>query len=236
MDKWSTRGSAYFLEELLRAWGVGASELRRWLADGRLRAHVWLPVMSVYRALEVAECSADLCHWEGYAAMSPCCCYRLFRSGQVRLREFVCGRSGERYELPGRADDVVVELGDLVILDAEKSRFEVEGNAKAASLAGRCEESPGDRFESDSSFKLIKYLGNEYRLGDLQAAVLKELWRRAKEGDPWQSGKAVLSRVGSQSYSLSSLFRRNPVWRELVQSDGRGSYRLRTDKVRVVDE
>jgi hypothetical protein len=51
----------------------------------------------------------------------------------------------------------------------------------------------------------------------------------AEAGQPWQNGKALLTTAGSRSLKMVDVFKSKPEWRELIQSDGRGNYRLRFD-------
>lgn len=239
------RKIGYALSDLKICWKVRSSDLQQWLSDGDLQAHVWLPVMSAYKMLESAEGETyrriwELCHWEGYVPISRHFCHRLFRHGRVRLREFESCPSGERYSLPETAEDLVIELEDLVVLEKERLRFE-----DSHCLSGMCDEiepfkphsqdaeTDAGGFSADSAFKIIRYEGNEYRLGDMQAKVLLQLYESAKDGEPWQSGKRLLEQAGSQSFTLSNLFKRNPVWRKVVLSDGRGAYRLSHKLTRI---
>ena len=48
----------------------------------------------------------------------------------------------------------------------------------------------------------------------------------AGRGEPWQSGKAILAAAGSRSLKMSDVFKSKKNWRLLIESDGRGAYRL----------
>ena len=62
----------------------------------------------------------------------------------------------------------------------------------------------------------------------MQAKVVKILHQTHLENDPWRSGKAVLLEAGSASMQMFQVFRshKDPHWRLLIDSDGRGLYRL----------
>lgn len=234
----------YALSDLKECWGISRSELQQWLVNGDLSTHVWLPVMSVYKHFEendgvTLKLISELSHWEGYASISRHYCHRLFRQGSIHLREFSSDASGQRYKLPEASDDVIVNVEDLVILEEERRRFEAEHH-----LAGTCPNvravnhrpeqlQKSDGLVADHSFKIIKQHNNEYRLGDMQAKILRQLYESAKDGNPWQNGKKLLQEAGSQSFTLSNIFKRNPIWKKLIISDGRGSYRLNSSSVRL---
>jgi hypothetical protein len=78
----------------------------------------------------------------------------------------------------------------------------------------------------DPTYRIVRINDRDYRFGETQARVLRLLSEAAYKGEPWQNGKHLLRLAGSQSFSLSNLFKRHSVWRELVLSNKRGFYRL----------
>ena len=163
--------------------------------------------------------------------MSRHYCHRLFRHGSIHLREFIADQKEARYTLPEAAEDISIHLDDLVVLAAESRRFELTYGLLSPGRGGVAanQESGETPLETsylitDCDFKMIKHSGKEYRLGDIQARILRQLFESAKDGHPWQNGKKLLQNAGSQSYNLSNVFKRNPIWKELIISDGRGSY------------
>lgn len=221
---------SYTLEELQIRWRAGSEDMRQWLVHGILSAHVWLPVMSVFRIREKSEGNArkqimELCHWEGHTMVSRHSCYRLFRRERIYLREFTCADLQECYSLPDTADDISISLHDLVILRDECTRFETThriGNSQAKQTNDS--DLPHGYF--DTGFKTLSYAGRDYVFGDIQSSILRQLHEAAMTGEPWCSGKRLLAHAGSQSFTLSNIFKRNPVWREIILSDGRGAYRM----------
>lgn len=70
-------------------------------------------------------------------------------------------------------------------------------------------------------------IGNlTFRFGILQANVVRILIEARRSGTPWLPGKTVLSRAGSTSFRLADLFKSQPEWRQLIESDGSGLYRI----------
>lgn len=227
----------FVLEDLRQSWQASTGDLRHWLVQGALVCNVWLPVMSVFKVVDFAGMSelgevGQLCHWEGYVPLTRHCCHRLFKRKKAYLREFACSRTSQRYVLPDSADAVDVELMDLVVFDEERLRFErsLEVREPLKATAGLSADQTfrlrGESRSVDSSFKIVSYRGEEYRFGDMQANILRLLRDAAMRGEPWQSGKLLLHKAGSQSFALSNVFKRHPIWRELIHSDRRGSYRL----------
>ena len=56
--------------------------------------------------------------------------------------------------------------------------------------------------------------------------AVRALHEAARRGEPWQSGKAILAAAGSRSLKMSDVFKSKKNWRLLIESDGRGAYRL----------
>lgn len=71
--------------------------------------------------------------------------------------------------------------------------------------------------------------GYRFRLGPIQAQVVRALHEAALRGEAWQSGKAILSSAGSKSLRMADVFKSQQDWRELIRSDRRGGYRLNVD-------
>ena len=85
---------------------------------------------------------------------------------------------------------------------------------------------PAGGFHASADYQSVRCHGREFRLGPIQAQVVRILHAAAKQGDPWQSGKAVLSSAGSRSLKMADVFKSKKDWPLLIESNGRGAYRL----------
>jgi hypothetical protein len=56
--------------------------------------------------------------------------------------------------------------------------------------------------------------------------VLRRLKSAGESDQPWVSGKTLLADSGAATMRLIDLFKRKPVWRQLIIADGKGCYRL----------
>lgn len=213
----------YSIDELARAWNDKTEVLQHWIVRGYLNAVVWFPLMVVF---EVVQSDPMPCPWEGFAKLSRHHCTRLFRKGSLTMRHFICEESGTDYALPDTADDLIITEADICILHQERVRFESEYQ-----LAGRTDKKviatsrPTNNF--DPTFRVVMVNGQKVRMGVLQARVLELLYQADLNDEPWQNGKRLLQQAGSESYTLANLFKRKPEWRELVESNGLGEYRIR---------
>jgi len=225
----------YALGDLENCWSASSSDIRHWLICGDLLAAIWFPVMSVIEQKNDNVSGLDqskLCHWEGYIQLSGHQCRRLLRHGWITVREFSSFNGEQQFQLPEPADDITIELRDLIILEEERMRFEVrypsicttesvQDCSAKNSRKGHLLEKP-----IDPTFRTVRANGDEYYFGEIQSNIIRLLAEGAQRGKPWQSGKVLLHEAGSQSYSLSNVFKRHPIWRKLIQSDRRGFYRL----------
>jgi len=86
---------------------------------------------------------------------------------------------------------------------------------------------PAKGFKHSPDYRHVSCGSHEFMLGPIQARVVAQLHEVASGDNPWLSGKGVLEQAGSRSLRMSDLFKAQKNWRSLIESDGRGSYRLR---------
>ena len=144
----------------------------------------------------------------------------------MRCREFLDPATNVKVALPDSADEFEVSLADVFVRVDDRDHFE--------RLYRRCQDAPSRTPNEaagwevlDPSFKELCNQGERYRFGDIQAAVLRQLYEASQTETPWRSGKQLLAEAGSQSFTLSNVFKRHPAWaKKVIVSDQRGSYRL----------
>ena len=81
-------------------------------------------------------------------------------------------------------------------------------------------------FIHSADYLEVRCNGCRFKLGPIQAEVVRALHEAAQAGAPWQNGKAILSRAGSKSLRMADVFKSQKDWRQLIRSDRRGGYRL----------
>jgi hypothetical protein len=155
----------------------------------------------------------DQCYYDGLVDLYKRDVFALFRDGIAEAAYFLHGDGYASLMRNGEA--LSVRYRDLLARDDELQRFEAE-------------VLPTLRVETATFGDFTDFLheGRRYRFTPTQAKVLRFLHEAALHGNPWQSGKAVLAAVGSHSLKLGDLFKRRPEWRDLVEADGCGLYRL----------
>ncbi len=77
-----------------------------------------------------------------------------------------------------------------------------------------------------NNFAKVVVGNNIYHFGNIQSKVIKQLYLASNTDSPWLFGKELLYNAGSRCLSVRDLFRGQPKWRQLIESDKRGYYRL----------
>lgn len=151
----------------------------------------------------------------------------VFRAGAGKIARFKPHSADGYSDLSEDEDPIGVCVQDLLITRAERDRFEsahglVAGNARAPS-----EDPIADSlFIQRNNYAEVVLNGEVFRLGLLQAAIVRELHQAAKSDNPWRHGKELLANCNAQTLRLVDLFKTKRNWRTLIVSDGRGYYRL----------
>lgn len=217
----------YFaLEELEERWGVPQRDLAYLAENGLLKVSVRLyGVHLEHGGYEVDE--AGRCHtiaeeqgpFHGLQDLRPHDVYRLFHDSAILVSHFEAAK--DRYcVVVDPKEGIRIRRDELVVRRQERDRVEERhglGGLKRASLPV---------LEQRHDFSEVTLGDNLYLLGPIQARVVRILHEAALNGTPWRHGKAVLAEAGSSCTRLSDLFKKQPGWRMLIQSDRRGRYRL----------
>ena len=146
--------------------------------------------------------------------------FQLFRYGEIHIRDFRTPHAPFA-TVYGQADPIFVMIGDLLLRREERDTFETEAGFSAATSA-----TMQPAFKVFRGYHEVHCGGHQFRLGPIQAQVVRALHKAARNGQPWQDGKAVLLAAGSKSLKMSDVFKSQKQWRSLIKSNRRGDYRL----------
>lgn len=219
----------YFgLDELEEQWGAPRRDLAYLAENGLMSVSVRLYGVrleqGIYEEVDQGQwCSVPVNQglFHGLQDVRPQDAYRLFREGSIKLDRFDAPK--DKYCVVVQPEDgILVKNDELVVRRDERIRVETQ-----YSLGGP--QRPFEAlFEQHNDFAEVVVGDQTYMLGQIQARVVRILYEAATSGSPWQYGKAVLAEAGSSCTRLSDLFKTQPEWRKLIQSDRRGRYRLNT--------
>lgn len=217
----------YFaLDELEERWEVPQRDLAYLAENGLLKVSVRLYGAQLehgsYEEIDEGQwCSIpdEQAPFHGLQDLRTHDAYRLFHEGALRIDRFDAPK--DRYCVVLRPEDgILIRKEELVVRRDERDRAEAKHE-----LAGTRRTSE-IVFEQRHDFSEIVLGERTFMLGQIQARVVRILHEAAMRGVPWQHGKAVLAEAGSSCTRLSDLFKTQPEWRRLIQSDRRGRYRL----------
>lgn len=210
------------IAEVAKRWSIPPSDIEDYALDEMLQlavfvvgiaaeAGTWEPCGDSFSAIP-----GDLPILNGPQPLDRRSLLEILREGQARVRAFRTGNSDTYLHVAERAQPVIVRRDELIVTREERDRFELEFEFKLAPT-GSWHNEDFTRIRIDSEWET---------LGAKQAAVIRRLKAAGEAGDPWCDGKRLLDDAGSGTLRLVDLFKRKPVWRHLVATDGKGRYRL----------
>lgn len=239
----------YFsLCSLAGRWGVENDDIKYYVEHGELHTCCWLDLREVMRyqpRKERCSITCEYIEYEGYVGLCPRDCRKIFRCGKYKLTSFIdLERDGFEIAITPQSRDAIISLDDIVVSKKECKRFE--------RLHGICPKKPAKPCRAEMLGKIdltlngshaVKCAGlyinqrrQEYyfrgellRLGPIQSNIIEQLVEARRTEAPWVHGKTLLHRAGSQAVRMRDVFKSQSMWREVVQSDKRGHYRISSD-------
>lgn len=211
----------------MERWGLPRTDAVYLAENGRLRLSVRVFGLPIERG-ECEDAGDGQCfripyergRFDGLLDILDRDAFTLFREGQVAVKTFHA--EGNEYIDVLDSEPLVVREGDIVVTKAERNRFERNLRLSEPKRA------PAESLRQVNEYREVRIGEDVYHLGAIQARVVKHLHVAARSGNPWCTGKAVLAAAGSQSTRMADVFKSQPRWRRLIESNGRGHYRLVT--------
>lgn len=217
----------YFaLEEMEERWGIPRRDLVYLAENGLLKVSVRL--YGVRLEVGSYEQTADgewfsipgeQIWFQGLQDLRPQDVYRLFHEGAVRVQHFDA-RADQYCHVRTPKDGILVKKEELVLRREERDRAETKHGL------GGTPRATGAGFGQSNDFSEVTLAGRTFTFGPIQAQVVRILYDAATTASPWRHGKLVLGEAGSSCTRMADLFKTQPEWRKLIQSDRRGKYRL----------
>jgi hypothetical protein len=215
------------LAEVATRWSMAVSDLEDYALDEMLQLSVFvvdLPAeMGSWEVDGTRECLSvqDLPILNGPQALLRSSLLAIFRDGQAEVRAFRQQQPSTYLHVRFDVSGILVRRDDLIVTREERDRF--EGEHTATSALGHL---PAAEISHNEDFTKVYVAGEWHSFGPKQAAVLRLLKLASEADDPWRDGKRLLGDVGATTLRVADLFKRRPIWRQLVQADGKGSYRF----------
>lgn len=224
--------SYFHLTEVAERWHASSADLACYALDGLLE----ICVMAIGTRVETGwfEANDNGVHrfpedekvLNGPQPVISSDLWPVFRGGRVQISRFKPVASTGYCVLTRDARPIPIRLRDLLITRVERDRFEAK-YGYAEEFGEKSVSDPTDPpFLERNNYAEVVLNGELFRLGPLQAAVVRELHKASQTENPWCLGKALLANANSQTFRMVDLFKTKPNWRTLIASDGRGYYRL----------
>jgi hypothetical protein len=234
--------SYFHLPELARRWDASMSDIACYTIDGLLE----ISVMTIGLVAETGTFEVDgqglfrLPEGErvlnGPQPVVASDLWPVFRHGSGQIGRFKPQIVNGYTEIASHQGPILVTLEDLLVTAPERDRFEQAyglGPGKSQSPtspevteAAGAHPATGTQFVHRDDYSEVVFSGELFRLGPLQAAVVRRLHEASKSGNPWRPGKELLSNSSASTMRIVDLFKVKKNWRTLIVSDGRGNYRL----------
>ena len=219
---------AYFtMPDALDRWSVPEADLAYLAENDQLRLSIRILNLPIefgdFEETDDGRCFSIPCErssFNGLLDLHVQDVFQLFRLGAVSVTRFRTAKADYAC-FWGSRENLTIRKPDLVLRREERDRFEADTGFRGASGV-----KPADAFSASADYSHIRCNGREFRLGPIQVQVVRILHAAARRGDPWQSGKAVLWEAGSRSLKISDIFKSKKDWPLLIESNGRGAYRL----------
>lgn len=225
----------YFgLEEVEERWGMPRRDLVYYAENGHIK--ISARVVGVLLETGIFEAEPDG-RWfkipetrelfSGLLALCDRDLAAVLRHGATRVERFGA-ESGRYLDVCEAEGGIEVRLDNLVVTREERDRFEREHQllGEEGSILPDMPDGDAGSFAQRNDYTEVTLGGRTYRLGTCQAAVVRVLHEASLTDSPWLAGKLILNWAGSGGTRMRDLFKKQPGWRDLIASDGRGMYRL----------
>lgn len=219
---------AYFaLSEVLDRWSLPEADVAYLAENDQLRLSIRILNLPIefgdFEETDDGRCYSIPCErssFNGLLDLHVQDVFQLFRIGKVSVTRFRTTKADYACFF-GSREALTIRKPDLVLSREERDRFEAKSGFRGAAGVKQA-----TAFHASADYHHVRCNGHEFQLGPIQAQVVRILHAAAQRGEPWQSGKAVLGEAGSRSLKMSDIFKSKKDWPLLIESNGRGAYRL----------
>lgn len=146
--------------------------------------------------------------------------HALFRDSTVEVFSFHAS-PGEYLEIHDEGLPLIVRESDLLVRHDERRRVEAQLFPRSAEPVPVAQS-----FSHSNDYRHVSIHGVAFTLGPIQAKVVRLLHKHPRDKSGWCAGKLVLEKAGSNCVRMADVFKSQPNWRKLIESDRRGNYRL----------
>jgi hypothetical protein len=214
--------------EIAECWGASIPDLACYTLDGLLQIAIMTIAIRVETGtftstdrglVRIPHCETAL---HGPQPVISSDLWAVFRTGAGRIARFKPQTPDGYIDLAEGVDPLAITVQDLLVTRAERERFEEEhGLADKPPPHATADPSAAPEFLHRDDYAEVVLNGEIFRLGALQAAVVRALHAASQTENPWRPGKELLTNCNAQTLRMVDLFKTKPNWRTLIASDVR---------------
>lgn len=235
----------YFsLKNLTKRWGVEEEDIRYYIEHNELAVCCWLDFREVMRYLPDKNSNSITCDYvdyEGYVGLNSRDCRKIFRCKKYRVSDFVDLKQKDFHlALTPQSRDAFIGIDDIRINITERNRFEKLHGIETSKILKPCKASIIGKIDtkiarSNKGLYLnmkkqeFYFNGRQLNLGPIQSNIIHQLSLSHSSDKPWIHSKELLTRAGSQAMRMRDIFKTQYNWREIIESNKRGHYRIFED-------
>lgn len=226
------------LEALLGQWNLSRDDVFYAVENGLLQCCAWLQPRYMECVCKENGCYYAKPHrqYQGLVQVRPEDCQAIFQDQEVLAYSFIPLDAPEEllritHEPP--QPYICLRLTHLVVMREEQQRFEQAYNIRMRKKhkghsrhKHRKHNHHQPVLKTHNNYKEVIAHGRTYHLGEVQAGIVRQLHEASKGQNPWIHGKTLLVHSNSQAMRFQDVFKNKAGWRDLIESDGRGHYRL----------
>lgn len=227
------------LEALIGLWELSKDDVFYAIENGLLQCCVWLQPRYVERGLDEGGLFlAQQCErCQGLVMLRSEDCQVIFQQGEVHAHSFLSmNQPSEMLRITHEPPQPYINIGlqHLLVMREEQQRFEAAYKVACKKRFKRRKFKGGKKprnteanIRVHNDYKEVLVGNSTYHFGQVQADIVKQLHDASKSSDPWVHGKTLLNHSGSQAMRFQDVFKNKKGWRDIIESDGRGHYRLK---------
>lgn len=226
------------LEALLEKWNITKDDVFYAIENGLLQCCAWLQPRYMECVCKENGCLYAKAHrqYSGLVWVRPEDCQTIFQDHEVMAYSFIPMDAPEeilRITLEPPQPYICLRLPHLLVMREEQQRFEQAYNIRfrkkhRGHSRHRKHKPTQSGLKTYNDYKEVILRGRTYHLGEVQAGIVRQLHEASTGQNPWIHGKTLLANSGSQAMRFQDVFKNKKDWRNMIESDGRGYYRLNT--------
>lgn len=224
----------YFsLRELADSWGATSEDVEYSVVHDGLKTCCWLDRREAVLFQPACDGLPRSGHYEyelveGYVGVQATDCRKIFRVGKYHITEFMLlDRPGMMIGLMGRNADAVISIACLRVKAEERERFEQLFSLNSKPPENNAQRESGLIISIDVQDCIFN--GKPMQLGAIQFNVIRMLVEARRSGEQWMHSKTLLNESGSKAERIRDVFKTQPYFAEVVETNQRGKYRIRPD-------